>query len=190
MGQIKEFPDIHFKIDILPNEAIIKGLLEAQFDFGFVIGERITPELRFQKFSDEPYSAVSANKEMLRPLQDPERIEELRLVTYPGWETSFATWSKAHGLWKAIKRRSNAPTVHVGTLAGAIHAIQEGAGVGVVPTQCVMQDLESQRLHEWKHSKTTQATNPVYIARRIGEKLPKRVELVMEMLKQAKAELG
>src|SRR5690606_22693913 len=57
MSQIRELPDLRFKIDISTNESIVKQLIEGKIDFGFVVGERVAPELRFHKFSDEAYSA-------------------------------------------------------------------------------------------------------------------------------------
>lgn len=187
MAGISGIPDIHFKIDILPNELIIKNLIEGRIDFGFVVGERVAPELRFQKFSDEAYSAVARDKDQFRALGKDGDLFKLRLITYPGWELFFMTWAKAHGLWKSAKSRLNEPAVHIGTLAGAIHAIQEGAGVGVVPTHCVSQELERRELLEWRTAKSGAVSNPVYIARRLGEAPPKRVEMVMEMLLRSKA---
>jgi len=186
MSQIKDYPEIHFMIDVLPSEEIIKKLREGLIDFGFVIGERISPELRFQKFSDEKYSAVGSTRDLFRPLQNPVQPENLRLVTYPGWEPLFTLWAKTHGIWKAAKQKLASPTIQIGTLAGAIHAIQAGAGMGIIPTHCVDEELRSGRLFEWKSSKPVQVMSPIYIARRIGETLPKRVELIMDMLKKAK----
>ena len=68
--------------------------------------------------------------------------------------------------------------------------MQEGAGVAIIPTHCVMNELAKKTLFEWKSSKTATASHPVYLAKRGGEKSPKRVELVLNMLKEAKAALG
>jgi len=190
MAQIRELPDLRFKIEICTNELTVKQLIEGKIDFGFVVGERVAPELRFQKFSDEAYSAVAKSKELFDPLHHKEKLDELRLVTYPGWETFFSTWAKAHGILKSIKQKLKEPTVQIGTLAGAIHAIQEGAGVGVIPTHCVAEELKLGHLKEWKSSKVNIVSSPVYIAKRIGEILPKRVEIVLEMLQKSKAEVG
>ncbi len=188
MNQIAAFPNLRFEIGILPNEQITKGLIEGYLDFGFVTGERVSPDLRFEKFSDEAYSAIASHKDLFSPLQS-KKPGELRLVTYPGWEQFFTTWAQAHSLWKPLKDRLKESTVHIGTMAGAIHATQEGAGVAVIPTHCVFKELADKTLLEWKPSKTV-ASSPVYFAKRIGSKSPKRVELVVEMLKQAKEILG
>ncbi len=181
MSQIIETPDITFKIDILTNEQIIQSLIEGKVDFGFVVGERLAPELRFQKFSDETYAVVSRKKEFFKPFSKEGDLKQLRLITYPGWELFFTLWAKAHGLWKEFKPQLIEPAVHIGSLAGALHAIQEGAGVGIVPTQCVTKDLSEKNLFEWKSEKSITVTNPVYIAKKVGKTLPKRVDLVMSM---------
>ena len=179
MSQLIETPDITFKIDILPNEQIIQSLIEGKIDFGFVVGERLAPELRFQKFSDEAYVVVSRKKEFFKPLSKGGDLTQLRLITYPGWELFFSLWAKAHGLWKELKPQLMEPAVHIGSLAGAIHAIQEGAGIGIVPTQCVAKDLAEKNLFEWKSEKIVAVTSPVYIAKKVGKILPKRAEIVM-----------
>ncbi len=185
MSQIIEVPDIHFKIEILPNDLIIAGLKEGRIDFGFVVGERVSPELKFQKFSDEAYSLVAKSKELLKPFATKD-FKNLRLVTYPGWEGFFGVWAKAHGLFKSLKNQMKEPAVEIGTLAGAIHAIQEGAGAAVIPTHCVAKELEEKSLYEFQTGKSVDVSSPVYIAKRLGEKLPKRVEVVMEMLLRSK----
>ena len=106
-----------------------------------------------------------------------------RLVTFPGWELFFTTWAKAHGLYDELKKNLNYPTVQVGTLAGAIHVIQEGAGVGVLPAQCVPVNLI-----EFNQSGII-ASNPIYISKRIGDKLNRRAETALEMLKESKKEM-
>ncbi|OFZ83117.1 MAG: hypothetical protein A2583_12830 [Bdellovibrionales bacterium RIFOXYD1_FULL_53_11] len=188
MGQIREFPDIRFKIDILPNDAIIKGLIEGHIDFGFVLGEHIHPELRFQKFSDEVYSMVARDKELFHPFQSEAGSSKLRLIMFPGWEPFFSTWARAAGLFKQLKSKLKEPAVHIGSLAGAIHAINAGAGVGIIPSHCVANDLVTGKLYEWKPSRTMIASSPVFIAKRIGERLPKRVEIIIEMLRLSKHE--
>jgi len=189
MSQIAVFPDLKFEIEILPNDLIAKGLVEGHYDFGFLTGERLSPQLRFEKFSEEAYSAVASRAELLKPLQSGD-VENLRLVTYPGWELFFTTWAKSHGLWKPLKDKLTKPTVRIGSLAGAIHATQEGAGVAIIPTHCIAKELAAKTLIEWKSSKGTIASSPVYLAKRIGENFPKRVELVVNLLKQAKHSLG
>ena len=146
MSQIISVPAVNFKIDILPNELIVKGLIEGHFDFGFVVGERLAPELRFRKFSKESYSAVAKNKDFFKPFQNLEDLQELRLITYPGGDIFYETWANAQGIWKTSKKKLGKAAVEIGTLAGAIHAVLEGAGVCVLPSHCVAEALSRSRL--------------------------------------------
>jgi DNA-binding transcriptional LysR family regulator len=189
MAQITEFPKIQFDISILPSEQIVDGLLQGTYDFGFIVGERLNPELRFEKFSDEKYSAVAADRKLLKPLID-LNISELRIISYPGWDSFFTTWAKAFGIWEKVKNRLQTPTVKIGTLAGAIHATQEGAGIAIIPTHCVATELSEKSLIEYSVGRRSVASSPVHVARRTGEKLPTRVELVLNLLRKAKQELG
>jgi DNA-binding transcriptional LysR family regulator len=187
MSQMTDFPKIQFDIRIQPSEQIIQDLLRGDLDFGFIVGERLNPELRFEKFSDEKYSAVAADRKLLAPLSDGD-LSNVRIVSYPGWESFFASWAKAHGIWEKIKNRVPTSTVQIGTLAGAIHATQEGVGLAIIPTHCVASELAKKSLVEIAVKRT--ASSPVHLARRTGEKLPTRVELVLNLLRKAKQELG
>jgi LysR family transcriptional regulator, transcriptional activator of the cysJI operon len=187
MSQIRELPDIRFEIDILPSQAIVEGLLESKYDFGFVVGEKLAPELRFEKFSDERYSCVAASKNLFEPFLARGCP---KLISFPGWELFFTTWCKSHKLWCEMKTKLQEPAVKIGTLAGAIHAVTEGAGVAVLPTHCIDSELKNGALFEYRHSKGIEAANPIYLARRGGSKPFKRVELVMDMLRAAKLALG
>ena len=189
MSQIRDFPGIRFEIDILPNEQITQLILEGKIDFGFVTGDRLNPELRFDKFADEHYSLVATDKNFFAALKT-GRAEDLRLVSYPGWELFFSTWAKSFGLLVEMRKNLPQSTVRVGTLAGAIHAVQEGAGVAVIPTHCVSDELSDGRLFAYPQTKEKGPTNSIHIVRRGGEKLSRRAELVLDMLRAAKRELG
>lgn len=186
MSRLSGLAEMRFEIDILPSDAIAQGLLEARYDFGFVTGERLSPGLRFEKFCEESYSAVARVREHFEPLRWPKGPASLRLIAFPGWELFFSAWARAHGLSSAWRARMPEPVVRIGTLAGAIHAAQEGAGVAVIPTHCVSVELERGTLLELKCKDGKTAANLIYLTRRVGEAPVKRVELVIEMLKRAR----
>ncbi len=184
MAKIAAYPEIRFDIRIQTNDAIVAGLRDGSLDFGFVCGERLATELRFEKFSDESYVAVARSREMLEDL--PTGGAPRRLIAFPGWEQFYLSWAG-----RARAREVAQPAVWIGTLAGAVHAVQEGAGVAVLPYQCVMKELAEGTLHESRGARSgARPSNPIYLCRRVGEKQPRRVELVIEMLRQAKRELG
>lgn len=188
MSQIRDFPQIQFEIGILPSEKIIQELLEGRIDFGFVVGERLNPELRFEKFAEEHYSAVASSQEILKPLIQKD-FKSLRIVSFPGWELFFTAWAKSQGIWNQVKNHLNAPTVKIGTLAGAIHATQEGAGIAILPTHCILEELKRKTLRAIPDV-GTKSFDTIYIVKRLGENLPKRSQLILDLLKEAKANLG
>ncbi len=186
MAQIKNFPEITFEIDISPSEMIIQSLLEGKIDFGFIVGERLNPSIRFEKFAEEHYSAVASDAKLFEAL-DRRDFKSLRMISYPGWETFFTTWAKAHQLWKFAKGHLSDSTVKIGTLAGAIHAAQAGAGIAILPTHCIKDEIKKNQLKVYS-AQSQKSFNDIYIVRRLGESLPKRAQVVLDLLKQAKAE--
>ncbi len=184
MSKIMDFPGIRFEIEILPNSEITRLLLEGKIDFGFITGERLAPELRFEKFADEHYSLVAADQKFFEALKQ-KKFNEFRLISYPGWELFASAWFKSAGI-DTKSSKAILPVVKVGTLAGAIHAAQEGAGAAIIPTHCVLSEIEDGRLVIYDKTKTKSATHPIHLVRRGGEKLSKRAELVLEMLRAAK----
>jgi DNA-binding transcriptional LysR family regulator len=183
MSEIRTLPDVQFKIGILPTDKVAMGIVEGEYDFGFIVGEKLHPELSFEKFADEPYAMVGADDSIFEAFRK-KKYDQVRIVTFPGWELFFTTWLKTHGIYSDVKKNMKTPSVNIGTLAGAIHAIQEGAGAGVLPLQCVPAGLAEFKI------KNTVASNPIYVAKRVGDKLTKRAETVLEMLKKSKKELG
>ncbi len=184
MSQIREFPNIKFDIQILPNQKITELLLEGKLDFAFVTGERLKPEFRFEKFSNEEYALVAADKKLFLPVKE-RKLNELRLIGYPGWEMFASTWFSVNGLWPQMKKVFEGPKVKVGSLSGAIHAVQEGAGAAVIPTHCVVDELKNRTLFALDSEKGKVPSQPVHIVRRTGEGLSKRAELVLNMLRMS-----
>lgn len=179
MSEIKTLPEVNFKIGILPSDQVAKAIIQGEYDFGFIVGEKLHPELRFEKFAEEEYVLVAKDSKQFQAIKD-HRYSELRFVAFPGWELFFTTWSRAHDFYDEMKKTIHKPILSIGTLAGAIHAIEEGAGVAVLPRQCVNKKLEIFK------TKKVVASNPIYITSRVGDKLPKRVETILEMLRNSK----
>lgn len=184
MAQIQEFPEIVFEIGILPSEAVIQAILEGKAEFGFAVGERLQPEIQFEHFADEAYAAIASRRKLLDPIKA-KHFKDIRWIAFPGWELFFDTWSKSQGISKAVKASISNPVVKIGTLAGAIHAVQEGAGVAILPRQCVADELARGILQEQQLS-SKHASNPVHIVRRRGDRLSARAEVILGMLREAK----
>lgn len=188
MREMKTYPDIQFEIDIRPTAEVAEGILSGHYDFGFITGEKLTPELRFDKFSDEHYSFVATERSLFEPLRSGD-YSSLRLISFPGWELFFTSWTNAHGLKTKLTSKLPRPTVHIGTLAGAIHACLEGTGVAVLPTHCIFDPIDRAELKVYEVKQIEPPSCPIYLCRKTGGKLSKRAELTLELLKQAKLEL-
>jgi DNA-binding transcriptional LysR family regulator len=188
MAQLKDSPDLQFDIEIASSKKIVEGLLNGYFDFGFIAGEKVTPELRFEKFSDETYTCVASSDEIFEPLRQNKK-EECRFISFEGWEIFFSAWTADQGFKKLFENGMQRPPVKISTLSGAIHAAREGAGMIVAPLHCVADEIRSGLLREYR-GKPNKASQPIYLCRKIGSKKPARVDYVVEQLKKAKKELG
>lgn len=185
MRQLKDFPDLQIEIAIATNADIVDGILADRYDFGFVVGERIQSELRFESFGQEEYIAVRSPAMKSKVMSFDTHVKEQRFVAYPGWEAYAEVWAKAHGLWSKFRAVEFTPVVKVGNLAGAIHAVEEGAGIGIFPLQCVETGLFDKRLRRIDPKPETSAKAAVHLARRRSFQLPARVDAVIHRLKQS-----
>lgn len=187
MREMSTYPDIQFQVNIVPTNEAVEGLLTGNYDFGFITGEKLTPELRFEKFSNEIYGCFASDKSLFKSLAT-KNTEQLRFITFPGWEMFFTAWMKANGLLKLFKTEMIRPTLQVGTLAGAIHAVKEGVGIAVLPRHCVFSEIDSKDLIEYNDVNES-ASCPIYLCQKVGRKQTRRAELVIELLKKAKREI-
>lgn len=184
---IKVYPEIQFEVDIVPTEMTANGILSGHYDFGFITGDKLTPELRFDKFSDEIYSCLASDKKIFSPMLE-KKPESVRFIAYPGWELFFYTWMKKNGFLKLFKTNMVKPVLYIGTLAGAIHAVKEGVGMAILPRHCVFDEIKDECLFELDIKKEP-ASCPIYLCQKVGNKPTRRSELVMEMLRKAKLEI-
>lgn len=187
MNQMPTYSEIQYEVEIQPTKTTVDGILAGHYDFGFITGDKLTPELRFEKFSDEVYSCFASDKSIFAPLVNKD-IEQLRVISFPGWELFFTTWMKANGLYKYFKSDMRPPVLYVGTLAGAIHAVKEGAGIAVLPRHCVSPEIENKELFELKIQDTV-ASCPIYLCHKVGRPMNRRTELTIELLRKAKKEI-
>ena len=181
LKQLSELKEIRIDISIETTEAIVEGVLADKCDFGFIVGEKISPDLKFERFSDEHYVAVQAKSLTERPHFDGK--SRIRMVTYPGWERYFAIWSSHHGVSKRVKTSQIIPVVNVGSIAGAIEAVHQGAGVAILPQQCAAVGIQNRGTIMVDPSSGDKASAPVYLVRRRGYSEPARVKLVLEKLR-------
>lgn len=185
LKQLGDLKEISIDIDIVENDKIISGVLEDRYDFGFIVGERLSSELRFETFGEESYVAVQSA--VIRNKPSFAKGETLRVVTYPGWETYFKIWINHHGLLKTAKTWEIHPVVNVGSLAGALKAVSQGAAFSVLPLQCISDSLKQKELTLIDPvSSKTYASSPVYLVKRRSYLFPSRVELVVKKLRETR----
>lgn len=187
MHQMPSYPEIQYEVEIQPTIVTTEGILSGKYDFGFITGDKLTPELRFDKFSDEVYSCFASHTSIFEPLTKKD-ISKLRVIAFPGWELFFSTWLKANGLYKYFKSDMVPPVLYVGTLAGAIHAVKEGTGIAVLPRHCVFPEINRKELLEISFNDTT-ASCPIYLCHKVGRPMNRRTELTVELLRKAKREI-
>lgn len=184
MSLIADYPSIEFNIKIASNSEIIEMVKKGELDFGFMTGEKISPELKYEKFGDEHYSLVANTPDAFRIL-DKSSNEDVRIVGYKGSEAFFISYFESIGLFDLLKRKLLHPNVKVENMTGAIHAAIEGAGLCVLPTHCISQELHDKKLYAFE-TNSPPATLPIYFIQHISCKLSRRCETIAELLKKSK----
>lgn len=185
MSLISEYSEIQIEIVIAPNQKIQEFLAKSEIDFAFVTGEVDNPEVIIEKFADEHYSLVASSEKFFKPLED-EDFKAFKLITYPGSESFFITWADSYHLLAKLHHSISQPQIKIGNMIGAIHAAIEGAGALVVPTHCVLHEITCGSLCVYKPELGKSATQPIYVIKRPHEILPRRCQIVLDLLIKAK----
>jgi DNA-binding transcriptional LysR family regulator len=185
MNLISEYPDIQIEIVIATNKQIQEMLMKSEIDFAFVTGDINDPETIFEKFADEHYSLVASTDLLFKPL-DEKNFSEFRLVSFPGNESFLITWADTFNLLSELRHAISSPDIKVGNMIGAIHASVEGAGALVVPTHCVSNEITSGKLVVYRSAFGNQATQPIYVIKRPHEVLPRRCQIILDLLIKSK----
>lgn len=185
MSLISEYPDIQVEIVICPNKQIQDLLIKSEIDFAFVTGDIDDPKTILEKFADEHYSLVASSDKFFKAI-DEKKFNDFRLVSFPGNESFLITWADAYHLLSELRHAISSPDIKIGNMIGAIHAAVEGAGALVVPTHCVVNEIASGALVAYKPDLGTKATQPIYVVKRPQEILPKRCQVVIDLLIKAK----
>jgi DNA-binding transcriptional LysR family regulator len=185
MSLISDYPDIQVEIVICPNKQIQELLVKSEIDFAFVTGDIDNPETILEKFADEHYSLVASSEKFFTPLRE-KKTADFRLVSFPGNESFLITWADAFNLLSDLRTAISFPNIKIGNMAGAIHAAVEGAGALVVPTHCVLNELSTGTLVAYHSELGAKATQPIYVVKRPQEILPRRCQVVIDLLIKAK----
>lgn len=185
MSLIKRYPEINLDVQIIPSFQVIERLLRSEIDFGFITGERNSPDIRFEKFADEHYSLVAASEDLFKPLRA-KKYSDVRVVGFPGFESFFITTSECYNLLTPLKNFVAQPTVKIGTLSGAIDTVMQGAGIAAIPTHCIAEQIAKKKLVAYSEPIHKEPLQSIYLVRRLKGSMPKRCEVVHDLLKKSK----
>ena len=187
MSLIKNYPLIDFEIHIQTNNEIVEMIKKGTLDFGFITGEKSSPELRYEKYGDEHYSLVAHNPEVFEKIKN-KKFEDIRTVGYPGHEKFFIVGAEGHHIFDELKKHILHPSIKVGNMVGAIHATIEGAGISFFPTHCVLEEIKAKKLFVYNEHENAKSTQPIYFVKHISNKLSPRSEAIAQLLKDSKAQ--
>lgn len=185
MSLMSAYPEIQIEIVICSNKQTQELLVKSEIDFAFVTGDIDDTETIIEKFADEHYSLVASSTQFFEPLTQ-KKINDFRLVSFPGNESFLITWADTFNLLSELRNSISYPNIKIGNMIGAIHAVIEGAGALVVPTHCVLDEIASGKLVVFKPDLGSMATQPIYMIKRPKEVLPRRCQIVIDLLTKSK----
>jgi len=175
-----EFPGVRFNVSVCANEEIIDKILSSEIQFGFFTKKVNHPALKLIPYCQETYVLVSVDRPSFRGL-DAKSIRNLPFVAYPGVDVLFDHWRQTYFpaaknlTWDALDIAGT-----MNTLNGAIHMVEGGVGLSVIPEHCVQSQLEAGSLFAWQAATGRAATNTIYLATLADGHHPRRMQKVME----------
>ena len=175
-----EFPGIKFNVSLHANEEIVERILNAEIQFGFITKQVNHPAIKLIPYCQETYVLIGADKKILKGV-NAKSIRELPFVSYPGVDVSFEHWRQSYFpsaknlTWDALD-----VTGSVNSLSGAIHMVEGGVGLTVIPEHCVQSQLKSGSVVRLPSPTGKEATNTIYLATLAESHYPRRMQKVME----------
>lgn len=177
----RRFPQLELQVELCSSDDVLKRLLAAEIDFGFVTRRVASPDVSYLPFCPEEYVMVASEKDRLK-IEEAADLERLSWVSYPGAEVLFEYWL-SHSFPRArnLSWLSLSVVGAINHLEGAISMVEAGLGVGVFPEHCVAKPLEAKRLFRLKGVGKGPCLNMIYVVHRAGGQLPKRVKALIEV---------
>jgi DNA-binding transcriptional LysR family regulator len=161
------FPKVDLSVEISSNDEILKKILHAEIDFGFVTKKSLNEEIDFREFCQEEFVLVSALKNNIP-------VFEANWISYPGSDVLHEVWMK-----HTNRKFKNALTSKTNSLEAAFTMIANDLGVMVVPRHCVEASGLSSKIKIHEILKKP-CMNTIYIAGLKSAGKPRRVEKVIE----------
>jgi DNA-binding transcriptional LysR family regulator len=172
----EKFPDLKLKVTIAGHEEILRMVLENEIDFGFCTQTRPWPGLTFTPYCMEE-SVLVGRKEFLKNVTSLNDLSSVPFLMHPDFTEVMESW------WKKYRPRQNFPELQVAASLNNFQGIKalllNGAGVAILPKQCVEMELGNKQLVELLPS-LKPVYNQVSLATLTSAALPQRVKRVMD----------
>jgi LysR family transcriptional regulator, transcriptional activator of the cysJI operon len=172
------FPELELKVDLHPSEDVIKQVLAAKINFGFVTKKILNEELEYQSFCEEEYVLVTNSQTQLKP------ITEWSWISYPGSEVLIEAWLK-HQDSKLVKNMSMKIIGQSNSLHAAFTMVAQGLGSMIVPRHCVEASHLKEELKIHNLGKKP-AKNMIYIVVLKSGIKPRRIKVAIDAFHKIK----
>lgn len=175
-----DYPGIHLRVNLIPNDQVFKMILEGMADFGFVTEKIENPLLDYENFCQEEYILVSSSKRELENLNT-ENLLSYQFINYPGMNVYFDYWIKyVMPDIKHVKPGSLRYAGEINTIDGGIKMVKGGLGVSIFPRHCVENALASGELFEYQNSNLEPLLNDIFIVHLKEPEPSRRVRMIID----------
>lgn len=171
------FPELELYVDLHASEEVIKRVLMAEINFGFVTKKVMNDEIDYQPFCEEEYVLVANSKNL-------KTSSEWNWISYPGSDVLQEAWIDQQEA-KLLKNISMKMTGETNSIHAALTMVSEGLGVTIVPRHCVeASDLRTKlKIHELGKKPVK---NMIYIVTLKSISMPRRVVVAIETFHKIK----
>lgn len=173
------FPELELSVDLMASEEVIKQVLAAKINFGFVTKKVLSEELDYKPFCEEEYVLVSSTKAGLA------KPNEWSWISYPGSEVLTEAWLGQQEA-KLVKSLSTKVRGQTNSLHAALTMVAQGLGVMVVPRHCVEASELRAKLKIHELGKKI-CKNMIYIVTLKTETKPRRVIVAIDAFYRIKS---
>jgi LysR family transcriptional regulator, transcriptional activator of the cysJI operon len=174
------FKDIKLDVKLCSSEEVVSGVISGKLDFGFVTHDSAEPELEFSHFAEEEYVLVAGLERCFGAVTY-ENLTQAKFISYPGFDNLFWYWRQAY--FPRLKKFSPECLNMVGrinSIHGAINMVKTSMGVSIFPRHCVLDELKSKELYEYRPEKSKRNSNNIYIVQLKDRHQPLRVQTVLK----------
>lgn len=177
----KRFPELELSVTLCPSDEVIEKLLDGEIEFGFVTKKIQHLDIQFTPFCPEEYVLIANRAEALDGLTT-ETLKNVNFVAHPGVEVLFSYWMSHHfPRAKSLDWGALRVVGEMNSLQGAIHMVEAGMGMTIIPRHCVDDPIAKKRVHEFRETAKKPLQNMIYIITLANAQLPRRVQAVLDV---------